>query len=163
MRTESCADCDRRLGCFKSGRGADTSETCGGFATAIHGTRTMVNRVMGIVRDQLFRQKSFTIDFPCKLSVATKDLKLLVRSWTKADSALAKKRIDGEFMQLEVELRVLSSPDAESMAVTYVTMFPQHSREHYRSIVRIKGVGTMKKQERYLEEYDRQVNCLILK
>jgi hypothetical protein len=121
---------------------------------------TLANRLVTILRDHLFRQKAFTADHGWKLSSAAKELKMLIASWTQADSALAKKRIDAEFVHLEVELRVLSSPDPKSMAVSYATTAPQHSREHYRSLVKVRGITNLKEQERYMEEYDVQMAVL---
>jgi hypothetical protein len=120
---------------------------------------TFAARIVLIVHDSMFKQKTFIMDLGWKISTAVKELKALVVQWTRADSALAKKRIDAEFLQLEVEVRVLYSPDPEAMAVTYITMWPKQSRDHYRSILKARGLSS-KDQERYIEEYDRQLRAL---
>jgi hypothetical protein len=120
---------------------------------------TFAARVVGVVHDSMFKQKQFVMDLGWKISTAVKELKALVVQWLRADSALAKKRIDAEFLQLEVEVRVLYSPDPEAMAVTYITMWPKQSRPHYLSILKVRGLSS-KDQDRYMEEYDRQLRAL---
>jgi hypothetical protein len=79
--------------------------------------------------------------------------------WTQATSALAKKRIDGEFALLEIEVRVMCSPDPEAMAVTYITMLAKPTKEHFRAILRLRGLPAAREQT-FLEEYDRQLAVL---
>jgi hypothetical protein len=120
---------------------------------------TFASRVVAIVHDAMFRQKQFVTDLGWKISSGVKELKQLVIQWTRADSTLAKKRIDTEFLQLEVEVRVLSSPDPEPMAVTYISMWPKQTRDHYRSLLKLRGLSS-KDQDKYMEEYDRQLTEL---
>jgi hypothetical protein len=53
--------------------------------------------------------------------------------------ALPKKRIDGEFAVLEIEVAVMCSPYPEAMAVTYITMLAEPTKEHYRAILKLRG------------------------
>jgi hypothetical protein len=120
---------------------------------------TFASRVVAIVHKAMFGQKQFVIDMGWKISSGVKELKQLVVQWTRADSTLAKKRIDTEFLQLEVEIRVLSSPDPEPMAVTYISMWPNPTREHYQSLLQLRRLS-VKDPAKYMEEYDRQLTEL---
>jgi hypothetical protein len=113
-------------------------------------------RIVTIVRNSIFKQKQFVMDLGWRISTAVKELKLLVIQWTRADSTLAKRRIDTDFLQLEVEVRVLYSPDPVAMAVTYISIWSNHSKDHYRQILKVRGLPS-KDNEVCMLEYDRQL------
>jgi hypothetical protein len=120
---------------------------------------TLASRVVAVVHETMFKQKQLNNDLGWKISVAVKELKNLVMYWTQAASALAKRRIDGEFAVLETEVRVLCSPDPEAMAVTYITMLAKPAKEHFRAILKLRGLPAAREQT-FLEEYDRQLAVL---
>jgi hypothetical protein len=112
-------------------------------------------RIVAVVHDAMFRQRQMNLDSGSRILVAVRELKNLVVHWTQADSALARKRIENEFLKLEVEITVVSSPEV-AMTVTYITMFPHKTKEHYRSILRLRGFPASREQ-RLLVEYDDQL------
>jgi hypothetical protein len=120
---------------------------------------TFASKVVAAIHDAMFKMKQLSSDAGWKISIAVKEVKTLVAVWTKADSQLAKKRIDSEFLQLEVEVRVSCSPDPEATAVTYITMMNKPTKEHFRAILRLRGLPAAKEQE-FLIEYDHQLAVL---
>jgi hypothetical protein len=118
-----------------------------------------VSQIVGVIQDALLRPKVFGMDLGWKISNGVKELKALLMRETLGESAAARKRMDAEFLPLEVAIRVIFSPDPEAMAVTYISMWTKQNRDHYQSVLRIRGV---KDQERYLGEYDKQLKVLVV-
>lgn len=117
-------------------------------------------RVVAVVRDAMFRTKSSNIvKTASRISIAAKELKTVVQECTNAESDFAKKRIDYEFIQLETELIILCCPDI-AMTVTYITKAPKPSKEHFLSIVRLRGYTSSDNQQKYSAEYDKQFELL---
>jgi len=120
---------------------------------------TFAGKVVFIIHDAMFKQRQLSKDIAWKISVALKEIKSLIVFWTQANSVLARKRIDSEFLPLEIEARVMCSLDPESMAVTYITMSPKPTRDHFKSILMLGGV-TAQRERTFLEEFDRQMAIL---
>jgi hypothetical protein len=120
---------------------------------------TFASKIVAAIHDAMFKVRQLGGDEGWKISIAVKEVKSLVAIWTKADSQLAKKRVDSEFLQLEVEVRVSCSPDPEAMSVTYITMMNKPTKEHFRAILKLRGLSAAEEHE-FLAEYDRQLAVL---
>ncbi|KAK8900296.1 Vacuolar protein sorting-associated protein 53 [Tritrichomonas musculus] len=117
-------------------------------------------RVVAAIRDSMFRSRSGNIvKTASRIAIAAKELKIIVQECTSAESDFAKKRIDYEFIQLETELIILCCPDI-AMTVTYITKAPKPSKEHFLSIVRLRGYTSSEEQAKYAAEYDKQSQLL---
>lgn len=112
-------------------------------------------RVVSIIHDSLFRMRQVTNEFSARVLVAVEEVRSIVAYCTRADSTLAKKRIENEFKRLEVELKVLCSPEM-AMAITYITMSQKKNKEHFKSIVKLRGYPAAKETD-ILAEYDAQL------
>lgn len=117
-------------------------------------------RVVAVVRDAMFRTKGgVSASAAPRIAVTAKELKLILQECTKAESEFAKKRVDYEFMQLETELLILCCPDI-AMTVTYITKAPKATKEHFLSIVRLRGYTSFEDQAKFAADFDKQYAVL---
>jgi hypothetical protein len=116
---------------------------------------TFAQNVTGIIHDSMFKQKQVTMDAASRIHIAVRAVKALVMCWTQADSTMAKRRIDHEFRKLEGEVTVLCSPDV-ALSITYVTLIPSPSREHLKSILKLRAIPNAM-HEQVLSEFDEQL------
>ena len=117
---------------------------------------TFTQRVVSIIHDSLFRMRQVTNEFSARVLIAVEEVRNIVTYCTKGDSTLAKKRIENEFRRLEVELKVLCSPEM-AMSITYITMMQKRNKEHFKSIIKLRGYPPAKEAE-LLAEYDDQLS-----
>jgi len=96
-------------------------------------------KLVSIIRDSLFKSKFISVEDASGISTAIKDLKSVVIDWTKADSSSSVKRVNAEFSSIENELTIVISPEI-AMAQVYITKFKQHNREHFLTLVKLKGL-----------------------
>ncbi|OHT17454.1 hypothetical protein TRFO_02462 [Tritrichomonas foetus] len=112
---------------------------------------TFVSRVVQVVHDSLFRTKNAEAQ-AARIIQSIKELKQLLIDCTKADSKMAKKRVDTEFAQIETELTVLCCPNV-AMTGTYVTKARTPTKDHFVSILKLRGC-TPEEITNYSQEYD---------
>lgn len=113
---------------------------------------TYVTRVIQVVHDSLFRSKSASSQANAVRTLqSVKELKQVLIECTKADSKIAKKRIESEFAQIEAELTILCCPDV-AMVGTYLAKARTPSKEHFLSILKLRGIEDI---SNYATEYDR--------
>ncbi|OHT08418.1 hypothetical protein TRFO_23103 [Tritrichomonas foetus] len=115
---------------------------------------SFTQKVVAAVRDAMFRSKGVSQSAP-RISITLKELKILVEECTNAESDFAKKRIDYEFVQIQTELIILCCPDI-AMTVTYISKAPKPTKEHFLSIVRLRGYTSQEDQAKFSSEYDKQ-------
>ena len=115
---------------------------------------SLIQRVVSILHDNVFKTKEFNSS--PQVIQTIKDLKSTLIKYTFADSVLAKSRIDYEFSPLEAELTVLFC-SSEAITQTYIAITKKKSKDHFLSILKLKGfTGTL--LQKYSDEYDNEIN-----
>lgn len=112
---------------------------------------TFIPKVVLIIHDALFKSKQASSQANAtRILQSVKELKQVLMECTKADSKLAKKRVESEFAQIEAELTILCCPDV-AMVGTYLAKAKTPSKDHFLSILKLRGIQDISK---YSEEYD---------
>ena len=119
---------------------------------------TFTQKIVSLVRDSMFRSKNISQAAP-RISLAAKDLMILVEECTNAESDFSKKRVEYEFTQLQNELIILCCPPI-AMAITYITKMHNPSKDHFLSLVRLRGYTTSEDQVKFSSDYDKQAKIL---
>lgn len=116
---------------------------------------TFVQKLVQVVRDAFMRQKLITLDQASSISSSLKELKSVVSYWTKGDSQVVQKRINAEFQMIENEVTIIISPEV-AMAQVYVTKMKKPSKEHFQTLVRMKGLKGQE-EAKALESYAKEL------
>lgn len=113
---------------------------------------TFIPKMVLVVHDSLFKSKSAASQANAVRTLqSAKELKQVLIECTKADSKIAKKRVEAEFAQIEAELTILCCPDV-AMVGTYLAKAKTPSKEHFLSILKLRGIEDV---AQYSAEYDR--------
>ncbi|EAX86698.1 hypothetical protein TVAG_376670 [Trichomonas vaginalis G3] len=116
---------------------------------------TFVQKLVQIVRDSFVKQKLITLDQASSISSCLKELKSTVTYWTKGDSQIVQKRINAEFQNIENEVTIIISPEV-AMAQVYVTKMKKPSKEHFQTLVRMKGLKGQE-EAKAMESYQKEL------
>ncbi|KAH0787599.1 vacuolar protein sorting-associated protein 53 A-like [Histomonas meleagridis] len=115
-----------------------------------------VHKIVLIIHDSIFKEKQIAATHVLQ---TVKELKNVICQVTKADSQMARKRIEFEFASLEAELTVLCCTNA-ALTMTYLTVVQNKSKAHFLSIVKLKGFTSEEALQKYAAEYDKQITEL---
>ena len=113
---------------------------------------TFISHAVLVIHESLFKSKNAPAQ-STRILLTIKEVKQLLTDVTKADSRIGRKRIDNEFSQLETELTILCCPNV-AMTGTYLTKAKTPSKDHYISILKLRGCSS-DEINRCCEEYDK--------
>ena len=114
---------------------------------------TIAQKAANLIHDVMFKQKHIKSEAASRISTAVREVRDLIIYWTKADSVLAKKRVQGEFAKLETVLIVLTSPEI-AKPEAYVSKMMKPDKDHFKAILKLGGIPSDEEKE-LLEAYDK--------
>ena len=116
---------------------------------------TLTQKIVSVIRDSLFRTRGITVESASRVFMSLKDVKETLAYWTKSDSPSARRRLEFDFARLENDLTILCCPEI-AMTVTYLGKTQTKSKEHFMSLVKLRGLS-QQVEAQISQEYDQQL------